>query len=94
MADKKGNQSVGNGFNFLNQPGPQKQQVVTTDGQRTVRIIGGQKFVAISLGRVITNPLRPEEVGRKSFGSGSSLGKPKRVVATTNSRDRSRGDFH
>lgn len=93
MSDKKGNRSVGNGINLLNQPGPQKQQVVTTDGQKTVRIIDGVKYVAISAGGILFCPPQHQEFGRSGMGAGSTLGKPKKRTISQNSRDRSRGDF-
>jgi hypothetical protein len=87
--------SVGSGFKYVNLPtgGGPKQEVLSTDGQKTVRLIGGEKFVAISLGRVEMNPPQKDELGRRGFGAGSTLGKPKRGTISPNSRDRSRGDY-
>ncbi len=93
MSDKKGNRSVGNGINLLNQPGPQRQQIVATDGQKTVRIIDGVKYVAISTGNILFCPPQRQEIGRSGMGAGSTLGKPKKGTISQNSRDRSRGDF-
>lgn len=84
---KRGNISVGSGFKFLEQPGGgPKQEVLKTDGCKTLRIIGGEKFVAISLGRVEMNPPRKEEFGRLGFGAGSTLGRPRRL-SSAGSRD-------
>ncbi len=91
--NKKGKIPTGKRSSFLNQPHGEKQEVISETGNKTIRRIGGQLFVAYSLGCVLLNPLREEEILSSEIGMGSTLGKPKRDSTPANSEDRSRGDF-